>query len=220
MIQLLAARWRVFYREPGALVWSLAFPLLAGAALAAVSASGRDPAALFPALLASSLFMSAMWGIGWAVVQTRSRGLFRRLLVTPVPRWQILASFAAQRVCLSAAEALVLCGFARLALRIAVPLGVAAVPLAAAAFSALALAAVATSPGVESAIGRLNAITLPLLAATGAIVPIPNALAGAAALTPVALTASAVSGSLPACAGLLAWTAAAAAYAVTRFRWA
>ncbi len=219
MMQLMAARWRVFYREPGALVWSLAFPLLAGGALAALAASGRDPAALFPALLASSLFMGAMWGIGWAVVQTRSRGLFRRLLVTPVPRWQILASFAAQRVCLSCAEALLLALFARVALGVAIPVGIAAVPLAAAGFSALALAAVATAPGVESAIGRLNAITLPLLAATGAIVPLPAALASAAAATPVALAASALSGSLSACAGLLAWTAAAAAYAVARFRW-
>jgi len=219
VIELMAARWRVFYREPGALVWSLAFPLLAGGALAALTASGRDPARLVPALLASSLFMSAMWGIGWAVVQTRSRGLFRRLLVTPVPRWQILASFAVQRICLSCAEALLLVSFARVALGVPVPVGLAAVPLVAAAFSALALAAVATSPGVESAIGRLNAITLPLLAATGAIVPVPDALASAAAATPVALAASALAGSFAACAGLLAWTAAASVYAISRFRW-
>lgn len=220
MIQLLAARWRVFYREPGALAWSLAFPLLAAGSLMALAGAGRDPARLFPALLASSIFMSAMWGIGWAVVQTRSRGLFRRLLVTPVPRWQILASFAVQRICLSAAEALLLCAFARLALGVPLPVGLAAVPLASAAFSALALAAVATSPGVDSAIGRLNAITLPLLAATGAIVTVPDGLVRAAQLTPVVLAAEALSGSLLACAGLLAWTAAAAAYAVTRFRWA
>ncbi len=219
MIQLLAARWRVFYREPGALAWSLAFPLLAAGALAALSASGRDASALFPALLASSLFMSAMWGIGWAVVQTRSRGLFRRLLVTPVPRWQILASFAVQRICLSCAEALLLATFARITLGVPLPVGIAAVPAAAAAFSALALAAVASCPGVESAIGRLNAISLPLLAATGAIVSVPNMLATAASATPVALAASAFAGSLAACAGLLAWTAAGAAYAVSRFRW-
>ena len=219
MIQLLAARWRVFYREPGALAWSLAFPLLAAGALMALAAAGRDAAALFPALLASSLFMSAMWGIGWAVVQTRARGLFRRLLLTPVPRWQILASFAVQRVLLSAAEALLLCAVARLALGIAVPAGVLAAPLAAAAFSALALAAVATAPGVESAIGRLNAITLPLLAATGAILPLPDLLAPAAAVTPVALAADALSGSLTAAAGLLAWTAAGALHAARRFRW-
>ena len=218
-MQLMAARWRVFYREPGALAWSLAFPLLAGGALAALAASGRDPAALFPALLACSLFMSAMWGIGWAVVQTRSRGLFRRLLVTPVPRWQILASFAAQRICLACAEALLLCAFARVALGVSVPIGIAAVPLAAAAFSALALAAVATCPGVESAIGRLNAITLPLLAATGALVPVPHALETAAAATPVALAAGALSGSVASCAGLLAWAAAGAVWAITRFRW-
>ena len=218
-MELLTARWRVFYREPGALAWSLAFPLLAAGALMALVAAGRDAASLFPALLASSLFMSAMWGIGWAVVQTRTRGLFRRFLVTPVPRWQILASFAVQRIVLSAAEALLLCGFACLTLGVALPVGVLVVPLAAAAFSALALAAVATAPGVESAIGRLNAITLPLLAATGAIVPLPDALVPAAAVTPVALAATALSGSLLACAGLLAWTAAAAAFAVTRFRW-
>ena len=219
MMELLAARWRVFYREPGALVWSLAFPLIAAGALMSLTAAGRDPAALFPVLLASSLFMSAMWGIGWAVVQTRTRGLFRRLLLTPVPRRNILASFAVQRVVLSAAEALLLCAVARFALGVALPAGILAVPLAAAAFSALALAAVATAPGVESAIGRLNAITLPLLAATGVIVPLPDALAPAAAATPVALAASAVSGSLLACAGLLAWTAAAAAYSLARFRW-
>lgn len=218
-MQLMAARWRVFLREPGALAWWLAFPLMAGGALAALAASGGDAAALFPALLAASLFMSAIWGVGWAVVQTRSRGLFRRLLVTPVPRWQILASFAVQRVCLSCAEALLLVGFARLALGVPVPLGLAAAPLAAAAFSALALAAVATCPGVESAIGRLNAISLPLLAATGVILPVPGALEAAAAATPVALAAGALSGSLAACAGLLAWTAAAAACAIKRFRW-
>jgi ABC-2 type transport system permease protein len=219
MMELMAARWRVFYREPGALVWSLAFPLIAAGALMALTGAGRDPAALFPALLASSLFMSAMWGIGWAVVQTRTRGLFRRLLVTPVPRTSILASFAVQRIVLSAAEALLLCAVARIALGVALPAGVLAVPLAAAAFSALALAAVATAPGVESAIGRLNAFTLPLLAATGAIIPLPDALGPVAAVTPVALAASAISGSLLACAGLLAWTAAAAAWAIARFRW-
>ena len=219
MMQLLAARWRVFYREPGALAWSLGFPLLAAGSLMALAGAGRDPAALFPALLASSIFMSAMWGIGWAVVQTRSRGLFRRLLLTPVPRWQILASFAVQRVCLSAAEALLLCAFARLALGVPLPVGLAAVPLASAAFAALALAAVATSPGVESAIGRLNAITLPLLAATGALIPVPDGVARAAQLTPVVLAAEALSGSLLACAGLLAWTAAASAWAALRFRW-
>lgn len=218
-MQLLAARWRVYLREPGALAWSLAFPLVAAGGLAALAAAGRDPAGLFPGLLASSLFMSALWGVGWAVVQTRSRGLFRRLMVTPVPRWHILASFAIQRVCLSCAEAVLLAGFARVVLGVAVPAGAAAVPLASAAFAAIALATVATSPGVESAIGRLNAVSLPLLLAAGVLVPLPAALAPLAAVTPVALGASALAGSLAAAAGLALWTLAAGAFAVARFRW-
>ena len=46
-----------------------------------------------PGLLGMNLMGSAMWGLGFAIVEARQKKLLKRLVASPMPRWQYLASF-------------------------------------------------------------------------------------------------------------------------------
>src|SRR3984957_9660365 len=46
-----------------------------------------------PGLLGMNLMGSAMWGLGFAIVEARQKKLLKRLVSSPMPKWQYLASF-------------------------------------------------------------------------------------------------------------------------------
>ena len=68
-----------------------------------------------PGLLGMNLMGSAMWGLGFSIVEARQKKLLKRLVASPMPRWQYLASFLLSRLVMLVIEVVVFLGFARLA---------------------------------------------------------------------------------------------------------
>jgi ABC-2 type transport system permease protein len=67
-----------------------------------------------PGLLGMNLMGSAIWGLGFAIVEARQKKLLKRLVASPMPRWQYLASYLLSRLVMLAIEVAAFLGFARL----------------------------------------------------------------------------------------------------------
>ena len=67
-----------------------------------------------PGLLGMNLMGSAMWGLGFSIVDARQKKLLKRMVASPMPRWQFLASFLLSRLLLLIVEVVVFLGFSRL----------------------------------------------------------------------------------------------------------
>ena len=67
-----------------------------------------------PGLLGMNLMGSAMWGLGFSIVEARQKKLLKRMVASPMPRWQYLASFVLSRLALLVVEVAAFLGFARL----------------------------------------------------------------------------------------------------------
>src|ERR1017187_2876311 len=59
---------------------------------------------LIPGLLGMKLMGSAMWGIGYSIVDARRKKLIKRMVATPMPRHYYLLSFILSRLCLLVVE--------------------------------------------------------------------------------------------------------------------
>lgn len=64
-----------------------------------------------PGLLGMNLMSSAIWALGFSIVEARQKRLLKRLVASPMPRWQFLASFILSRLVLLAMEVGVFLGF-------------------------------------------------------------------------------------------------------------
>ena len=67
-----------------------------------------------PGLLGMNLMGSAIWGMGFAIVEARQKKLLKRLVASPMPRWQYLASYILSRLVMLVIEVVAFLGFARL----------------------------------------------------------------------------------------------------------
>src|ERR1700722_20123736 len=126
---------------------------------------------LIPGLLGMNLMGSAIWGMGFTIVDSRRKNLIKRLIATPMPRYMYLASFALSRVALLVIEVVVLLGFGVVVFH--VPLRGSAISLAALCllgsltFSALGLLLASRAKTIEAASGLMNAVMLPMWIASG-----------------------------------------------------
>ena len=73
-----------------------------------------------PGLLGMNLMGSAIWGLGFAIVEARQKKLLKRMVASPMPRWQYLASFLLSRLVMLVLEVGAFLGFARAGVRGAV----------------------------------------------------------------------------------------------------
>ena len=48
-----------------------------------------------PGLLGMNLMGSAMWGLGFSIVEGRQKKLLKRMVASPMPRWQYLMAISA-----------------------------------------------------------------------------------------------------------------------------
>ena len=64
-----------------------------------------------PGLLGMNLMGSAIWGLGFSIVEARQKKLLKRLVASPMPRWQYLTSFLLSRLALLVIEVVVFLGF-------------------------------------------------------------------------------------------------------------
>jgi ABC-type multidrug transport system permease subunit len=124
-----------------------------------------------PGLLGMNLMGSAMWGLGFSIVEARQKKLLKRLVASPMPRWQYLASFLISRLAMLAIEVAAFLGFARLAFGVPfrgslLQLGLLCV-LTSLAFSALGLLVSSRAKTMEAASGLMNLVMLPMWILSG-----------------------------------------------------
>ena len=189
-----------------------------------------------PGLLGMNLMGSGIWGLGFAIVDSRRKKLLKRLIATPMSRTQYLASFVLSRLTLLIIEVGVLLGFATLAFGVpvrgsVVVLGVVCL-LSAFAFSALGLLLASRAQTVEGVSGLMNLVMLPMWIFSGVFFSasrFPAALQPFIQLLPLtavndALRATMLEGAglprlAPELAVIAAWLVVSFVLALRLFRW-
>ena len=124
-----------------------------------------------PGLLGMNLMGSAIWGLGFAIVEARQKKLLKRLVASPMPRWQYLASYILSRLVMLVIEVVAFLGFARLVFGVPfrgslLELGILCV-LTSLAFSALGLLVASRAKTMEAASGLMNLVMLPMWILSG-----------------------------------------------------
>ena len=189
-----------------------------------------------PGLLGMNLMGSAIWGLGFSIVEARQKKLLKRLVASPMPRWQYLMSFLLSRLVVLAVEVGAFLGFARLVF--GVPFRGSLWQLAflcvltSLSFSAIGLLVASRAKTMEAASGLMNLAMLPMWILSGvffsanrfpaAVQPFVRALPLTAAID--AMRANMLQGiGLPHLAApiaiLLAWLLVPFAVALRIFRW-
>ena len=119
-----------------------------------------------PGLLGMNLMGSGIWGIGFSIVDARRKRLLKRLIATPMSRWQYLASFVLSRLTWLVLEVALLLGFAVLVFGVPVRgslLSLGAICLfSALAFASLGLLLASRPRTVEGVSGLMNVVMLPM----------------------------------------------------------
>jgi len=124
-----------------------------------------------PGLLGMNLMGSAIWGMGFAIVEARQKKLLKRMVASPMPRWQYMASFILSRLVMLVIEVVVFVGFARLAFGVPIrgsllDLGLICL-LTSLAFSSMGLLVASRAKTMEAASGLMNLVMLPMWILSG-----------------------------------------------------
>jgi ABC-2 type transport system permease protein len=126
---------------------------------------------LIPGLLGMNLMGSAMWGLGFAIVDARRKKLMKRLISTPMPRHDYLLSFVLARLLLLVVEVGVLLAFGAWVFQVPVRgsmLELAALcVLGSLAFSALGLLVASRAQTIEAVSGLMNTVMMPMWIVSG-----------------------------------------------------
>jgi ABC-2 type transport system permease protein len=189
-----------------------------------------------PGLLGMNLMGSAIWGMGFAIVEARQKKLLKRLVASPMPKWQYLASFLLSRLVMLVIEVGAFLGFARLVFGVPFRGSLAQLILlclmTSLAFSALGLLVSSRAKTMEAASGLMNLVMLPMWILSGVffsasrfpqvIQPIVRALPLTAAID--AMRGNMLQGmnlgqQLPEIAILLAWFSVPFVVSLRIFRW-
>jgi ABC-2 type transport system permease protein len=189
-----------------------------------------------PGLLGMNLMGSAIWGMGFSIVESRQKKLLKRLVASPMPRWQYLASYLLSRLSMLVIEVVGFLGFARLIFGVPFrgsiwQLGLLCV-LTSLAFSALGLLVASRAKTMEAASGLMNLVMLPMwilsgvfFSATrfpGVIQPVVRALPLTAAIEALRgnmLQGTSLGQQTAQIGILLAWLVVAFAISLRIFRW-
>jgi ABC-2 type transport system permease protein len=191
---------------------------------------------LVPGLLGMNLMGSAIWGMGFSIVESRQKKLLKRLVASPMPRWQYLASYLLSRLSMLVIEVVGFLGFARLVFGVPFrgslwQLGLLCV-LTSLSFCSLGLLVASRATTMESASGLMNLVMLPMWILSGIffsasrfpaiLQPVVRALPLTAAID--ALRGNMLQGmnlgqQLTQMAILLTWLIVAFAIALRIFRW-
>jgi ABC-2 type transport system permease protein len=191
---------------------------------------------LIPGLLGMNIMSGGMWGIGFAIVEMRSRKLLKRLLATPMKRSHFLGAMMASRMVMVFAEMLLLLFFGWLVFDLVVQGSlwqVAAISIVGAlSFACLGMLVASRTAKTETVSGLMNLVMLPMFVFSGvffsserfpeAIQPAVRALPLTAlndALRAVILEGSSLASQLSRLGILLAWGAAAFLASRRWFRW-
>lgn len=126
---------------------------------------------LIPGLLGLNLMSSGMWGIGYVIVEMRTRKLIKRLLATPMRKRHFLFAFAAMRGLFLLGELPLLVGFAALAFDVGVrgsfPLLLLCATIGSLTFAGLGLLTASRAQNTQTANGLINLVQMPMFLCSG-----------------------------------------------------
>lgn len=126
---------------------------------------------VIPGLLGMNLMSSAIWALGFWIVESRQNKLLKRLIASPMPRWQYLASFVLWRFLLLPIEVGVFLGFSHFAFGVPArgSLGQLAFlcVLVSLTFSAMGLLIASRAKTMQAASGLMNVTMLPMWILSG-----------------------------------------------------
>ena len=124
-----------------------------------------------PGLLGMNLMGSAMWGMGFTIVDARQKKLLKRLVASPMQKWQYLASFLLSRLAMLIIEVVFFLGFARVAFGVPFRGSLAELALlcllTSLAFSGLGLLVSSRAKTMEAVSGLMNLVMLPMWILSG-----------------------------------------------------
>jgi len=191
---------------------------------------------LIPGLLGMNIMSGGMWGVGFLLVDMRSRRLLKRLIATPMRRADFLGAIMTSRMILVFSEMALLLFFGWLVFHLVIQGSLLTITVLAAlgafVFAGLGLLVASRTARIETASGLMNLVMLPMFVCSGiffspdrfpaAVQPLIKALP----LTALndALRATILEGAtLPSQSGrillMLAWGLASFAVALKIFRW-
>jgi ABC-type multidrug transport system permease subunit len=124
-----------------------------------------------PGLLGMNLMGSAIWGLVFSIVEARQKKLLKRMVASPMPRWEYLASYLLSRLGMLVVEVVAFLGFARIVFGVPLrgslwQLGILCV-LTSLAFCALGLLIASRAKTMEAASGWMNLVMLPMWILSG-----------------------------------------------------
>jgi ABC-type multidrug transport system permease subunit len=126
---------------------------------------------LVPGLVGMTLMSSSMWGIGYAIVELRTKKLVKRMLATPMRRSDFLLSFVIMRAVFVLIEVPVLVGFGCVAFGLRVPASSLALLalslLGAMAFAGLGLLVASRAQNTQTVGGLMNLVMMPMFIGSG-----------------------------------------------------
>jgi ABC-type polysaccharide/polyol phosphate export permease len=191
---------------------------------------------LVPGLLGMNLMGGGIWGLGFSIVDSRRKNLLKRLVASPMAKWEYLMSYLLSRLVMLIIEVLTFLTFSVLVF--GVPLRGSLVQFAALcllsslSFSALGLLIASRVRTIEAASGLMNLAIVPMWVLSGIFFSperFPDAaqpFIRALPLTPVieALRANMLQGTslaqlLPQVGVIAAWLVLGFAVALRLFRW-
>lgn len=191
---------------------------------------------LIPGLLGMNILSGGMYGIGFTLVEMRSRKLLKRLAATPMRRSHFLLAAIASRMTVVLVEVVLMLGFGKLFFGMVFQgslwLAMGLCLLGAASFSGLGLLAASRTRKIEVVSGLINLVMLPMFVVSGVffsserfpdvLQPLVRALPLTAlndALRAVLLEGADLSSQLARIAILAAWGLVSFALALRLFRW-
>lgn len=126
---------------------------------------------LVPGLLAMGIMGSAMWGIGWSLIEMRMKKLLRRMAATPMRKSTFLGSFFVTRLVINAIEfaAIFLFAFFYFGVRVegSVPALVTVLVSGNLAFAGLAVFTASRTANSRVGNGLINSVTFPMTLLSG-----------------------------------------------------
>lgn len=126
---------------------------------------------LVPGLLGMNLMGSSIWSLAFAIVTARNKKLLKRLMATPMSRYQYLLSFLFSRLFFLIIEVVTLVGFGYFAFGVPLRGSVAALMLialmGAVSFGGLGLLCASRARTVEAVSGIANFVMLPMWVFSG-----------------------------------------------------
>jgi len=126
---------------------------------------------LVPGLIAMGIMMSAIWGLGYGLIERRSKKLLRRMVATPMKKSHFLISLMAVRTTMSFVEGVLLFVFSWLVFGVTIQGSIPALLLiflaANFAFAGIAIVVSSRTASTEVGNGLINAVTTPMFVLSG-----------------------------------------------------